>query len=115
MAEGTYSLVKAVGVTFENRQQLISRMTPESVVKLVPEPHNQYDPNAIAVVEETLGTIGYIPRDLTHKYLDHVVFAHRVVGGGTNGYTYGVHLSLQKREQLEQEQRCQDLFALHGC
>lgn len=114
MAEGTYSSVKVVGVTFDGRQELIRQMTDRSVLHLVPEPNNPFDENAIAVVEQTLGTIGYIPRSLTHEYRDHVVFSHQVVGGNS-GYSYGVHLALQKREQRDDEQREQDLFALHGC
>jgi hypothetical protein len=48
---------KIVGVTFPNsngssRQEIISKINLLSTVELVREPHNEYDPNAIAVYVE---------------------------------------------------------------
>ncbi len=54
--------LKVAGVTFEGRQEILKGlMGAPRLAKLIPEPDNKYDPNAIAV--ETNGQkIGYIPR-----------------------------------------------------
>ncbi|MDO5715732.1 MAG: HIRAN domain-containing protein [Tissierellia bacterium] len=36
-------------------------------VKLVPEPTNPYDPNAIKIIHEDMGHIGYVPAKMTSK------------------------------------------------
>lgn len=60
-----------VGVTFEGRQELLSNFYKNYRhggiynVKLMPEPWNEYDKNAIAVMLEIDGglkKIGYIPK-----------------------------------------------------
>lgn len=59
---------KIAGVTFENRQALIAQLTGREPCRLVPEPTNPYDENAIAVmVAIAMGSvwhIGYIPKEL---------------------------------------------------
>lgn len=37
-------------------------ITEKDTIKLVPEPENPYDPNAIMVIHDKMGQIGYIPR-----------------------------------------------------
>lgn len=59
--------IKVVGVTFEGRQLVLAEMSAGAPILLIPEPENQYDPNAIAVW--TSGNpaalqIGYVPREL---------------------------------------------------
>ena len=57
------------GVTYENRQQLISsivrRHGPEGSrnILLTPEPENKHDPNAVRVVFEGIGVVGYVPKE----------------------------------------------------
>lgn len=40
-------------------------LNAEDAVILVKEPHNPYDPNAIAVTHLIAGRLGYIPKDST--------------------------------------------------
>lgn len=39
-------------------------------IKFEPEPDNPYDPNAIKVIHEDIGHIGYVPKDINKKVLD---------------------------------------------
>lgn len=41
--------LKIVGVTFENRQNLIKKLQVNEELKLVREPNNLFDKNAVAV------------------------------------------------------------------
>ena len=59
--------IRVAGVTYEGRQEYLSRLTGEEPVRLVPEPENQYDNNAIAVYIATKDGVkhcGYIPKEL---------------------------------------------------
>lgn len=54
------------GVTFEGRQETIARMLGNEPIKIVPEPENKYDPNALAVYVSIGGEvlqIGYVPKE----------------------------------------------------
>lgn len=42
-------ITKVAGVTFEGRQAHLARLTGKEPVRIVPEPENPYDPNALAV------------------------------------------------------------------
>lgn len=61
----------AVGVTFENRQDVISELYSDSVksgidnipVILKKEPQNHYDKNAIAILTTDGRSIGYVSKD----------------------------------------------------
>jgi len=55
------------GVTFEGRQDLIKNLYVGYIVKLVREPENIHDDNAIKVVVEDNISIGYINRVLAKK------------------------------------------------
>lgn len=59
--------VKVAGVSYEGRQAHLARLTGKEPVRLVPEPTNAYDPNAIAVMIAVDGKVlhcGYIPREI---------------------------------------------------
>lgn len=59
--------VKVVGVSYEGRQAHLARLVGNEPVRLVPEPTNKYDPNAIAVHIAVGGEVlhcGYIPREI---------------------------------------------------
>lgn len=54
------------GVTFEGRQETLARMLGNEPIKIVPEPDNQYDPNALAVYVAFSGDVlqvGYVPKE----------------------------------------------------
>lgn len=68
MKTPTYVCTKVAGVTYGNHQEVITRLHRENPVKLVREPQNVYDVNAIAVyalTENGVEQIGYIPKKLT--------------------------------------------------
>lgn len=77
---------------------------------LVPEPNNPYDPNAIVVLAEGGGPIGYLSRDNALEYREvfaflterqHVGFCRAKLIGGTPGKpTYGVLINLRETESL---------------
>lgn len=41
---------------------------PILMATLVPQPHNRYDPNAVAVLIEPFGLVGYLERDIAPRY-----------------------------------------------
>ena len=53
---------KAVGVTFEGRQEVLATLKEDTPLRLVREPENEYDPNAIAIEAEVgeWKPVGYI-------------------------------------------------------
>ena len=61
---------KVVGVTYENRQSVIEKLVGSEPCRLVPEPENAYDSNAIAVLVATaigVQQIGYLKREFAAK------------------------------------------------
>jgi len=57
---------KVRGVTFENRQENIAKLSGNEPIKIVPEPENPYDENALAVHVAYAGEIfhiGYVPKE----------------------------------------------------
>lgn len=55
---------KVAGVTFENRQRLIRRMSVGETVSLVRDPYNPHDSNAIKVINSNGDHIGFIPKEI---------------------------------------------------
>lgn len=62
---------KVAGVTYENRQEHLARLHGNEAVRLLPEPTNKYDANAIAVQiampPEAGGEVlhcGYVPKEI---------------------------------------------------
>ena len=73
---------KAVGVSFENRQEILSSLyalSRPATLDLCPEPDNAYDPNAVAIWSE-FGKVGYIARDCTHLVADRHITRYRFLG-----------------------------------
>lgn len=55
---------KVAGVTFDNRQRLIRRMSVGENISLVRDPNNPYDKNAIKVINSNGEQIGFISKEL---------------------------------------------------
>ena len=58
---------RVAGVTFEGRQALIAQLSTSDPCRIVPEPTNAYDKNALAVHVAHNGEvwhIGFVPRDI---------------------------------------------------
>lgn len=59
--------IRVAGVMYEGRQRIIAGLITTDQARIVPEPENQYDPNALAVHvvhEGKVSHVGYIPRDM---------------------------------------------------
>lgn len=97
--------VKAVGTTFENRQeriQFIQKFKPEDLsVTLEREPNNIYDSNAIKIVIHILSiakktVIGYVPKGLAGelaKVIDSGIQIKARLESIIGGYSYKETLS----------------------
>src|ERR1035437_2193161 len=78
---GTQGFVPVAGESHyqESLQQLsvlfetIGRVDRNFTVKLVPEPNNAFDQNAVAVVTEGNSKLGYLPRDIAKSYQAHLL------------------------------------------
>ena len=89
---------KVVGVTFENRQEVIARLRMGDRVWLDREPDNPHDGNAIAVCRSNGEMAGYINRHLAAciaPYFDAYGFPVKgrvtaLTGSGWGGYSLGV-------------------------
>lgn len=84
-------ITKVAGVTYESRQETISKLTGREPARIVPEPTNPYDKNALAVhvalADGTIAHVGFIPRDLAaiiapHLEGEQVMCSIREITGG---------------------------------
>lgn len=84
-------IAKVVGVTFEGRQELLAKLTEDSVISIERDRRNTYDPFAVKVMavfgEETL-QVGFIPKAMAKKVSKHLdnggalsSSLHKLVGG----------------------------------
>lgn len=67
--------IKVAGVTFEGRQLIIAELSGNEPCKIVPEPENKYDRNALAVyVAHKSGVfhVGYIPKEYAAEIAPHL-------------------------------------------
>jgi HIRAN domain-containing protein len=59
---------KVSGVTFDNRQDIIAKLSGKEPCRIQPEPSNKYDPHALAVLvampDGTIAHVGYVPKSL---------------------------------------------------
>jgi single-stranded-DNA-specific exonuclease len=55
---------RVVGVTFENRQEVVELLTEREQVYLIREPDNAFDSNAVKVVRWDHQQFGYLNREL---------------------------------------------------
>lgn len=98
---GTYYM-KAVGVTYGNRQEVIKKLKKGDELKFVPEPTNAYDRNAVMIMTESGEQIGYISKEHNKSTLDKmnqgVVYypiVSEITGGDGYGYSYGVNIKVR--------------------
>lgn len=62
--------IRVAGVSFDGRQALIARLVTSDPCRIVPEPDNKFDPNALAVHVASGGEvlhIGYIPKEFAAR------------------------------------------------
>ena len=61
---GSLICTKVAGVTFDNRQAVLARLSAGETIQLRREPDNPYDPNAISVERLNGQQIGYLNRHM---------------------------------------------------
>jgi hypothetical protein len=113
---GHHGFVQVVGESQyqDTLQQLsalfatIGRAERNLVVKLVPEPDNPYDGNAVAVVTEGDATVGYLSRAVAKSYQKHLMRQPSVVtcpakltGGEPGKPSIGVVLDFEEVRKLK--------------
>ncbi|MCD8199432.1 MAG: DEAD/DEAH box helicase, partial [Coriobacteriaceae bacterium] len=67
ITQATSFNTKVVGVTFENRQDVIETLEAGEELQLVREPENEFDENAIAVRRRDGTQLGYLNRQLAER------------------------------------------------
>lgn len=90
---------KIAGVTFEGRQKIVGNLAVGQRLKLVREPNNPYDPNAIAIKTEDSQHLGYINKKLASAIapeMDSGVKFRASVSSvtGGNGKNYGINIEI---------------------
>jgi single-stranded-DNA-specific exonuclease len=98
---------KLAGVSFEGRQELVAALSPGSALRLVRQPDNRFDPNAIAVLDPSGEQVGFLNRRLAS------VLAPAIDGGvgydievtevtgGDDGKALGVNIVVSRRDLIE--------------
>ena len=99
---------KIVGVTFENRQRLISRLnrnnklTPGTPLTLVAEIDNAYDKYAVKVVTMDGEQLGYISKEINQDIHNNLIRGSKyyvtvgsVSGGQSEDQNYGVNIKVE--------------------
>lgn len=114
---GHHGFVEVVGESHyqETLQQLsllfetIGRDERNFTVKLVPEPSNPHDANAVAVVTEGDAKVGYLARDVAKSYQKHllkqrapVLCPARLTGGEPGKPSIGVVLDFIEVQKLKE-------------
>lgn len=103
--------VKVAGVTHDGRQDILKRLVGDEAARIVPEPQNPYDKNALAVHiamhDGTIAHAGYIPKELAREVAplldgEAVMVKIKAITGGFETYEGGTaYLGLQIRVYLE--------------
>jgi single-stranded-DNA-specific exonuclease len=102
---------KLAGVSFEGRQDVVARLQPGLALRLVRQPENEYDPNAIAVLDATGDQVGFLNRRLAAALAPELdrgaaysVSVADVTGGG-EGASLGVNVLIEREGVAETAER----------
>ncbi|MGI6755807.1 MAG: single-stranded-DNA-specific exonuclease RecJ [Atopobiaceae bacterium] len=104
IAEATSFFTKAVGVSFDGRQAVVSQLVAGDVLRLVHEKNNVHDASAVALMSARGVRVGYVRRQIgaaLSPLIDAgVVYeAHvREVTGGRDGRAFGVNMQVMRKE-----------------
>lgn len=98
---------KLVGVTFGDRQKVIVTLTEGEQLKLMREPDNPYDSNAIRAITSAGYDAGHIRREIAAEIaplidagIPYHCYVTAVTGGGK--YSYGVNVMMLKGDRKEE-------------
>ncbi|MBF0233301.1 MAG: HIRAN domain-containing protein [Desulfamplus sp.] len=95
---------KVVGVTFEGRQKVVASLKHKEILRLIREPDNVNDANAIRVERMDGVQVGYINKVLAAEIANKIdqckedIYATVVRVAGGEGYNYGVTISFKLSE-----------------
>ena len=103
--EEAKTVTKVVGVTHNNsdgscRQEIISRLSHLSHIRLVRDPGNAFDSNAIAVHADSVGQLGFLAKELAATLAPIIDAGNPIrasivaLTGGDNGYSRGVTIEI---------------------
>jgi single-stranded-DNA-specific exonuclease len=94
--------LKVAGVTFDNRQKAISRLSSGQKLNFVREPNNPFDKYAVAVRTESGEPLGYVPSASNGSIAFRMdkggyykVTVSTVTGGGI-GQSYGLNIYIEE-------------------
>lgn len=95
---------KLAGVTFEGRQDVLGRLAPGSPLRLVRQPDNEFDANAVAVLDPHGDQVGFLNRRLAGVLasvidagVEYDVEVSEVTGGGESR-SLGVNVLVVRRD-----------------
>ena len=93
--------MKAVGVTFDDRQRVISMLTIGQQLQFVPEPTNPFDRYAVKIETIDGKQIGYISKDYNQQVFENITNSKATykpivssITGGSIGAAYGVNIEV---------------------
>ena len=96
--------IRVVGVTYEGRQAIVSKLTLNEEVLLIRDPHNPFDKNAIKVTRRDGEHFGFIGRDLAARLANKLDAygkpATAIVTSIQGGYYIGSNLGVMIRFRI---------------
>ena len=105
---------KLVGVTFEGRQEVVAGLAPGAPLRVVRQPDNEYDPNAVALLAPDGEQVGFFNRRLVavlapviDEGVDYDVEVSDITGGET-GTSLGVNVVVSRRVEQADEADAED-------
>ena len=114
IAEADSFVTKAVGVTFEGRQDVVSQLQAGDELLLERDYENDYDPNAVAILRENGDQLGYIRRQIAAHIAplmdEGVGYSARVldVTGGEDDRSFGVNIQVDREKDDAEEAEAQE-------
>jgi len=102
---------KLAGVSFEGRPDVVARLEPAAPLRLVRQPDNEYDPNAIAILDTAGDQVGFFNRRLAAALAPEIdrgaayVVSVTEVTGGEEGASLGVNVLVEREGAAEQFER----------
>jgi single-stranded-DNA-specific exonuclease len=106
IGEADRFFTKLAGVTFEGRQDVVSRLEPGMPLRLERQPANEYDPNACALFGPLGEHVGFLNRKLAAEIapvldagVEYDVEVTDITGGG-EGESLGVNVLMERRGGL---------------
>ncbi len=99
---------KIVGVTYENRQNLIKNIRAGEELFLLQDKDNPYDKSAVAVIDRSGNRLGFLKKELAHRISNNIkngwkysVQVSSITGGGTLNYGVNILVTVQSKPKLK--------------